>query len=271
MKLGFIGAGGNMAGAIINSILSAQQNLNESQKHSFYLYSPHAEKLDKYKEQGCNICSSNSEAVQKSDYIFLCVKPQILPSVLSEIKSAASAEKCFVSIAAGVKIDTIKQQLGFDAKVIRVMPNTPLSIGFGASGMCRKSPVCDDEFEFVKTVLSGDNLAVCVDESQMDAVTAISGSGPAYVYRFIIDMQKAGEQIGLSNECAMQLTLATVQGAVEMVKRTGVDVNTLLKNVISPGGTTYAAMCSMDKDGFDSALNNAIKACFDRSAELSQN
>lgn len=258
-----------MAGAIINSILSEK---SADEKYQLYLYSPHAEKLDKFKEKGCTICSSNSEVAENADYIFLCVKPQILSGVIAEIANAALADKCFVSIAAGVKIDSIKQQLGFDAKVIRVMPNTPLSIGQGASGVCRKSPVSDSEFEFVKGILSGsDNLAVCVDESQMDAVTAISGSGPAYVYRFIMDMQKAGEQIGLSSDCAMQLTLATMQGAVEMVKKTGIDVSTLLKNVISPNGTTYAAMCSMDNDGFDDSVNNAIKACYDRSVELSQN
>ena len=269
MKIGFIGAGGNMAGAIINSMLKNNEN---GEKHKLYLYSPHAEKLDKYKNVGCSVCSSNSDVAKAADYIFLCVKPQILPNVLSEIADSALAEKCFVSIAAGVKIDSIKQQLGFDAKVIRVMPNTPLSIGCGASGICKKAPVSDDEFEFVKAVLSADdNLAVSVDENLMDAVTAISGSGPAYVYRFIMDMIKSGEQIGLSAECAMQLTLATVQGAVEMVKQTGIDVQTLLKNVISPNGTTYAAMCSMDKDGFDNSVNNAVKACFDRSVELSQN
>ncbi len=266
MKLGFIGAGGNMAGAIIDSVK------NSSDDYSFFLSSKSTDKLEKYRSFA-TVCDSNRDVVTKSDYIFLCVKPQVLPSVLDEIKSVSTPDKCFISIAAGVKIDKIKAMLGFDAKVIRVMPNTPMLIGFGASGLCKKMPVSDDEFSFVLSIFGGKNVAIETEEDKMDAVTAVSGSGPAYVYRFIKDMAQSGEFLGLSFDKSIELAVQTALGACMMIKNTDMtksSVQTLIDNVTSPNGTTYAALCSFDSDHFDDVVKNALVACAKRSEELSK-
>ena len=238
---------------------------------SLYLSSRTAEKLLEYAKDGAIICKSNVEVVQNCDYIFLCVKPQILTSVLDEIKVVASHDKCFVSIAAGVSIDSIKFTLGFDAKVIRAMPNTPLLVSAGASALCKNSPVTDSDFALIKSVFDFGGAAVAVDESQMDAVTAVSGSGPAYFYRFIKNIAKSGESLGLSYENSLRLALSTAIGSCKMIDEfasSDVDLQQLIDNVTSPNGTTYAALCSFDETGFDKSVSAALTACYDRSKEL---
>lgn len=267
MNIGFIGAGGNMARALIhcanNSVLKNGGKL--------YLSSRTLEKLSDYEKNGAVICKSNADVVLNCDYIFLCVKPQILPSVLDEIKVVAAHDKCFVCIAAGVSIDSIKFALGFDAKVIRAMPNTPLLVSAGASALCTNSPVTDDDFSLVKSVFDFGGAAVSVDESQMDAVTAVSGSGPAYFYRFIKNIAKSGEALGLTYDDSLKLALSTALGSCKMIgeyANSDADLQQLIDNVTSPNGTTYAALCSFDETGFDKSVCDALTACYNRSKEL---
>lgn len=267
MNIGFIGAGGNMARALIycvkNSILNGGATL--------YLSSRTQEKLVEYEKDGAVICNANDEVVKNCDYIFLCVKPQILPSVLDEIKNVATHDKCFVSIAAGVSINSIKSALGFDAKVIRAMPNTPLLVSAGASALCKNSPVTDSDFSLVKSVFDFGGASVAVDEAQMDAVTAVSGSGPAYFYRFIKNIAKSGETLGLTYGDSLKLALSTAVGSCKMITefaQSDADLQQLIDNVTSPNGTTYAALCSFDSTGFDKSVSDALTACFDRSKEL---
>ena len=267
MNIGFIGAGGNMARALIHCAKNSILNKGDA----LYLSSRTLEKLSEYGNDGAVICKSNADVVKHSDYIFLCVKPQILPSVLDEIKPVSSPDKCFVSIAAGVSIDSIKFALGYDAKVIRAMPNTPLLVSAGASALCADSPVTDGEFALVKSVFDFGGAAVTCDESQMDAVTAVSGSGPAYFYRFIKNIAKTGESLGLSYDNSLRLALSTALGSCKMISEfasTDADLQQLIDNVTSPNGTTYAALCSFDSTGFDKSVSDALTACFDRSKQL---
>lgn len=267
MNIGFIGAGGNMARALIHCV---ENTVLESEVNSLFLSSRTVEKLRDYEQNGANICS-NEDVVKNCDCIFLCVKPQILPEVLEQIKPYAAADKLFISIAAGVSIQSVKSALGFDAKVVRAMPNTPLLVSSGATALCCAAPVTDGDFEFVKTVFGFGGAAVKVDESQMDAVTAVSGSGPAYFYRFIKDIAKSGESLGLSYENALNLAVSTALGSCAMIKefaRTDADLQRLINNVTSPNGTTYAALCSFDDTGFDKSVADALAACCNRSKEL---
>lgn len=266
-SIGFIGAGGNMAGAIIDSILSNKLDF------SLNFYEPLTEKVEKYENSG-NICGSLSELVDSSDMIFFCVKPQVIFSVLDEIKKFNIIDKCFVSIAAGITIDSIKNVLGENARVIRVMPNTPLLVSEGAAGICKKAPVSDNEYETVFKIFNLAGIAVEIDnEELMDAVTAVSGSGPAYVYRFMKNMVEQGIELGLSSDNAFDLALQTIIGSAKMMKscnKTTEDLQILIDKVTSPNGTTYAALKTMDATGFDNSLKQALSACEKRSKELSK-
>lgn len=265
MKLGFIGAGGNMAGAIIDSIL--ENNLS----NDLYLYDVNLESLEKFKGKA-TVLNSELEVAKEADIVFLCVKPQVVFTVLEKLADSTLKDKCFVSIVAGVTIDKIENALGFDAKIIRVMPNTPLLVSSGAAGVCKNKQVSSDEFDFVLSVFSSSGIAKQVDESLMDAVTAVSGSGPAYVYRFMKCMTEQGIEMGLDAETAYDLALHTIIGAAEMMKKvdkTTDEIQTLIDKVTSPNGTTYAALMSMNETGFDKSVKDALIACRNRSKELS--
>lgn len=262
-----------MAGAVICSLLRSFGD-----ETRLFLYSPTRDKLIKYESERVTICASNAEVAHHADYLFLCVKPQVIFDVLSELRGAGDLrDTCFVSIAAGVRIEQIKFALGFDAKVVRAMPNTPLTVGRGASGVCSSSPVSEDELRFVCNIFRAGGAAVVVDEADMDAVTAVSGSGPAYVYRFVNDIAAQGAAFGLSYESALDLAVSTLEGACAMLRAnvlggecTPDTVQRLIDSVTSPNGTTYAALCSLDRDQFDTAVKNAVSACAARSKELSE-
>ena len=262
MKIGFIGAAGNMASAIISGILKSsyesESNLN--------LFDISVDKLQNYKS--ANICASVADVVKCSDYIFLAVKPQIIFSVINEIKDEITDKKVLVSIAAGISIDAIKQAVGFDCKVVRVMPNTPLMLSEGASGVAYLPPVEKDEFEYVLGVFKTAGIAVAVDEDKINAVTAVSGSGPAYVFKFAKAIVEGAAELGLDQSVASKLMFQTLIGAATMLKDSGKSPQELIDMVTSPKGTTLAALESFDTDNFDEIVKKAVKACHDRAVEL---
>lgn len=262
MKIGFIGASGNMASAIISGILKSgyesEKNLN--------LFDISTDKLKSYKD--AVLCESAADVVKMSDYIFLAVKPQILFSVISEIKNEITDKKVLVSIAAGISIDSIKQAVGFDCKVVRVMPNTPLMLSEGASGVAFLPPVEKSEFEYVLGAFKTAGIAVAVDEDKINAVTAVSGSGPAYVFKFAKAVVDGAAELGLDEDVASALMFQTLIGAATMLKDSGKTPQELIDMVTSPKGTTLAALESFDADNFDEIVKKAVKACHDRAVEL---
>ena len=262
MKIGFIGASGNIASAIIGGIIKSGYekdcNLN--------LFDINNEKLKKY--ENAVICESSVDVVEKSDYIFLAVKPQIIFSVLDEIKGAVRNDKVLVSVAAGVSIDSIKKAIGFDCKVIRVMPNTPLMLSQGASGVSCKAPVTSEEFDFVLGVFKTAGIAIKCNESEINAVTSVSGSGPAYVFKFAKAVIDEATQLGLPENSAAELMYQTLIGAAVMLRDSGMTPDELIKMVTSPKGTTLAALESFDSNNFDNTVKQAVRACFDRAEEL---
>ncbi len=264
MKIGVIGAGGNIAGAVLGGMLRA----SFIRPDALFLFDVRKDSLGKYREKGAHICETGAQAVEKSDMIFLAVKPQIAYQVIDEIKSGMTADKCIVSVVAGLSIDSIKKAFGMDCKVIRVMPNTPLLQGKGATGICCLPPVCEQEFQYAQSVFQTAGITVVCEESQMDAVTAVSGSGPAYVFQFAKNVCEEAQTLGLPYEKAMELFCQTLIGSAELLKNSGLSAQALTDMVTSPNGTTYAALQSFAANGFDQVIKDAVKACFDRSKAL---
>ncbi len=258
-KAGFIGCG-NMASAIIKGILG-HQILTEEEIFVF--------DTDEQKAQatGGRNCASIEELAQAADIIFLCVKPNIIPVVLPLIQAE---NKAFVSIAAGVKTEKLAKLLSVPARIMRIMPNTPLMVGKGASCVQTPNNFTKDESAFIEEIFSSLGIVEYVSGDWMDAVTGVSGSGPAYVYLFIDALAKAGEKNGLPFEVSLKLAVQTFEGACEMLKKAGDSPSQLIHNVCSPGGTTLEAMKVFDQNKTREIVAQAVDACVAKSKELSK-
>jgi len=219
---------------------------------------------------GAGTTDNNLEVMRTQDIIILAVKPQVLSRVLDEIQGRVSPEKLIVSIVAGATLDTLHRALGENARIVRVMPNTPALIGFGASAFAPGRNVRPADVQIVQVMFSAVGIAVQVEERLMDAVTALSGSGPAFVYLFIEALTDAGVRHGLSRDLARQLAVQTVRGAAEMVIQTSEHPAVLRDRVTSPGGTTIAGLAAMEESGFRGAVFAAIEAAAQRAWELSR-
>ena len=203
------------------------------------------------------------------DVILLAVKPQDFIATLETFSSSLSNSQLIVSFAAGIKIKSIEETLGKDSRVIRVMPNTPMVMGRGMSTISLGSSATSDDQEWVSGFLSKAGEVIVVDESLQDAVTATSGSGPAYYFAFTEAVVGAARRLGISQEDAVTLASQTLIGAALMVEKSGNELKTLRENVTSPNGTTAAALQSFTDSGLEEIVYNAMKAAHDRSIELS--
>ena len=263
-KIGFIGCG-NIASAIIGGSLSSGYIKSEN----LVIFDTDSDKITPYVSMGVMRAESVSDLVLSSDVVFLTIKPQVYESVLKEI-APYSDGVCFVSVAAGITLNYIKGILGQNAHVIRVMPNTPLLYGKGASAIVNEKPVTDEEFLFVKGFFDASGVSVEVPESQINTVTAISGSAPAYFMRVAKDFIDFAVKSGMTEKDATILVLQTLSGSAEMIKLSDSDIDTLIKNVTSPNGTTQAGLSSLDNDSFDRTINDCLKATVKRATELTK-
>ena len=209
-----------------------------------------------------------SEAVAKSGTILLVVKPQDLGSLLAEIKGSLNAGTLLVSFVAGKKIAFITSHFDIPPAVIRVMPNTPTLVGEGMAAISLGAHVSTEQAKFVSTFLAATGKVVEVVEELQDAVTAVSGSGPAYFFYFAESMIKTGMELGLSMEIATKLTVQTMVGAAKLLATSGKSATTLRENVTSPKGTTAAAIASFDSQDLSAIIKKAMVAARDRSIEL---
>lgn len=203
------------------------------------------------------------------DVLLLVTKPQDVDAVLADINGKVKPGALVVSFAAGKKIATISNGLSGKNPVVRVMPNTPTLVGKGAAGYSLGSGVTDHQKEFLIDFLSAAGIAVEVKEELQDAVTATSGSGPAYFFAFVESMVKGAMDLGLSEDVATQLTVQTIIGSAELLATSGKSATTLRENVTSPNGTTYAALQSFSASDLEVIVAKAMKAARDRSIELS--
>jgi pyrroline-5-carboxylate reductase len=209
-------------------------------------------------------------SITDAEVIIAAVKPQVMDDVLPTLKSLNSSKPLILSIAAGKTIASFAKHFGDNAAIIRTMPNTPAAIGRGITAMSPNAHVTKSQMELATALLSSTGEVVTVeDESMIDLVTAVSGSGPAYIFYLTECMAAAGEKIGLPAALAMQLARATVSGSGELMRQSGIDAATLRQNVTSPNGTTYAALqILMANDGMKPLFEKAISAAADRSKEL---
>lgn len=256
-KLGFIGCG-NMAKAIINGIIDAKF----LSAKDLFISTPHI--CENY--LGISFTNNNKEILDNCEYVVIAVKPQIYRSIESEFSNAKA--KCLISIMAGVNTATIQKASGC-REIIRIMPNTPCSIKEGVSAMT-SAGASKESFEFIENVFKTISSTVVVDESYFDAVTSVSGSGPAYVYYFIKSVIDAGIEGGLSYEQSKELTLKTFIGASKMVEKSTDSLDTLIDKVCSKGGTTIQAIDTFRQTNIYENIKLGVEKCRKRSEELSK-
>jgi pyrroline-5-carboxylate reductase len=220
------------------------------------------------KETGGTTGASNSEVVEASDVLLLAVKPQNMAEVLADIAPVVGARHLIVSIAAGVTLGRLAAALGNDRRLVRVMPNTPCLVGTSASGYALGDAATPDDIALVERLLNVVGIAFRLPEHLLDAVTGLSGSGPAFVYAVIEALSDGGVRVGLPREVASALAAQTVLGAARMVLETGLHTGVLKDQVASPGGTTIAGLHALERGGLRAALMDAVEAATKRSKEL---
>lgn len=248
-KLAVIGAG-NMGSAIIKRI---GKN-----------YKIVVSDADPNKFRSLNI-RNNRRAVKNADIIILAVKPQNMDLVLNEIRGAVNPKQLVISIAAGIKTRSIEYKIG-KIPVVRVMPNTPILAGMGMSALCKGRYVKLKHIRIAHRIFSSMGKVITVKENKMDAITAISGSGPAYVYLFIESLIKSAVNLRVPKDIVIQ----TLKGAITLLEKTAKLPEELCKQVTSPGGTTEAALKVFQEEGFAKIIDKAIRAACKRSKELSR-
>jgi pyrroline-5-carboxylate reductase len=263
-RWGFIGAG-RMATALIRGMLGAGTATPQTITASDPL---EAARQALTADTGVSAVESNTTVARASDVLVLAVKPQSMPHVLEHLRPAVTSEHLVISIAAGVALATLEAGLGADRRLARVMPNTPALIGAGASGFCLGPGALGSDAALVLRCLTSVGQAFRVPETMLDAVTGLSGSGPAFVYVMIEALSDGGVRVGLPRDVATALAAQTVLGAARMVVETGVHPAVLKDQVASPGGTTIAGLHALERGSLRAALIDAVEAATRRSAEL---
>ena len=264
MKIGFIGLG-NMGSAMIGGII--RNKVVEPQDIIGADYSK--ERTEQIvSEHHITAAGSNREVAGEADILVTSVKPQVYETVINDIKDDIKDSTVIVSIAPGKTLDWLKDKYGRDVKLVRCIPNTPALVGEGCTGVCRNEYVTDEEFGKVLTVLNSFGKAYEVLESQMDAVVAVSGSSPAYVFMLIEAMADGAVAEGLPRKTAYEMAAQAVLGSAKMVLETGKHPGELKDMVCSPAGTTIEAVRVLEDMGFRSSLIEAMEACADISRNL---
>jgi len=262
-KIGFIG-GGNMAEAIIKGILASG-----AEASAISVAEPLASRRDYLASKYAVVAGDdNLKVATQADIILMAVKPQMAAGVLTSLKSAVSADKLVISIMAGITTAFMEEFLARGVRVIRVMPNTPAMIQAAATAICPGREAGAADLELAREIFSAVGSVVIVSEAQMDAVTGLSGSGPAYVFTFIEALSDAGVKNGLARATATELALQTVIGAARMVAESGEHPALLKEKVTSPGGTTIAGLHTLEKGCFRGTVMDAVDAACIRSKEL---
>ena len=262
--LGFIGTG-NMATALIKGLI---KSCTYERKNMFTADKIEASLKKAEKEFGIGCCASNLELVSESAVIILSVKPQNMREVLEEIKGGIRKDHLIISIAAGIPLKMIRDTLGIDLPMIRVMPNTPALIEEGASALAPGPLAGEREMAVAKTIFSAVGITVEVEEEMMNAVTALSGSGPGYVFRMMECMLEAGTNVGLEQDVALKLVIQTFIGAARLAGESESSLSDLRKMVTSPGGTTAAGLGVFEESGLKDIIVKAVDAACQRGVEL---
>ncbi|MFT4824096.1 MAG: pyrroline-5-carboxylate reductase [Halioglobus sp.] len=263
----FIGAG-NMASSIIGGLVKSGHRASRISASD--PYPPSLEKLQAIAPIA--VSDSNAEAVKGADVIILAVKPQVMAQACESIAESIQASGAVaISIAAGITLESLQRRLGSSTPVIRAMPNTPALLGCGASGLFASEQVSPRQKAYAESILRAVGISSWVEtEAELDAITALSGSGPAYFFIFIESMIKVGIELGLDKETASAMAKQTALGASRMAIENDIDLGELRRRVTSPGGTTERAVASFEQNGLEAVVREAMLACADRAKEISR-
>lgn len=267
-SIGFIGAG-NMASALIGGLIKQRFT-------AIYASDPYPEALSalqkKFPDNPIHASSQHDDIAQYADVIVLAVKPQVLKEACQQLKLHLGERKpLIISIAAGITLAHLEQWLNASLPILRCMPNTPALVGLGATGLYANPSTNETQKQLGERIINAVGISVWLKtEAEIDAVTALSGSGPAYYFLMIEAMIKAGEKLGLSNSTAQQLALQTALGSSNMAANSDDDPAELRRKVTSPGGTTEQAILSFKNNGFERIVEEALQAAAERSVTLSE-
>ena len=263
-KIGFIGAG-NMTEALVSGILKAKI----AGPNGIRVTDISALRLQHFQDTySVPSLTDNVALVRWSDVVLLCVKPQTMDDVLSEIRTKLTPRSVVISVAAGYPLKRLYDHLGTDVPIVRAMPNTPAVVQQGVTALAYGSNFDVTQSQLIQDIFESVGKVVTIEESLMDAVTGLSGSGPAYVYLIIEAMADAGVGVGLPRAIAHVLATQTVLGAAKMVEKTGAHPAVLKDRVTSPGGTTIAGLRELEAGGLRATVIKAVEAATNRSAEL---
>ena len=265
MKLGFIGAG-NMAGAIFKGLI-ASKAVNAA---DIYIIRNNMQ-LQKQQEAelGVKGCQTYDELIEKSDRVFLGVKPVAFPALLEKIKKPLQAKNpLIVSMAAGLSTDKIKDMLGYDAPIVRIMPNINAAILMSATAYCGNTKATEEQVESVEKLLSSIGSAYAVSEDKFAIFTAIAGCSPAYVYMFIDALARGAQKMGMNKQQALEISAQAVAGSAAMFMQSGKHPAQLTDSVCSPGGTTIEGVCTLDEYKFTAGIVKAVENSILKDAQL---
>lgn len=267
MRIGFIGIG-NMGGAILSGYAQAEASKN----HQLLAFDMNEELCDKTKKAipKLELCESGSALCKEADIIILGVKPQVIEGVLEEIADIYDTGKTIISMAAGVDMAVIEKYLGSDAKIIRIMPNTPAKVGEAMIAVCRNANTEPEVFDAAMEIFSSIGKAEEVDEGLIDCVIGVSGSSPAYTYMYIEALTDAAENNGMDRAKARVFAAQAVLGAAKMVLESPETLEQLRINVCSPNGTTIEAVNKLFDNGFMENVKEGFQAAVDRSIEMAE-
>ncbi len=263
MKIGFIGMG-NMGYAMLKGILQIFP------KNDLVFTDVNKERCIAVSEEtGVEYSESNAECANKAKYVILAVKPQYYNQVLKNIENVIRPDHIVISIAPGVTVDSLKNSLGFDKRIVRAMPNTPALLGCGMTGICYDDKLFDfNEKDVIDKIFSSFGRYRKVEERQMSAVVCVSGSSPAYVYMFIEALADGAVKYGLPRDVAYEMAAQAVMGSAKMVLETKEHPGKLKDQVCSPGGTTIAGVSALEEFGFRNSLIKATDECYNKSEGL---
>ncbi len=265
-KIAFIGAG-NMATALIRGLLKA----GAARPEDVIAADPHPEQLARLSSEfGIATAADNRAAAALADLVVLSVKPQVMQAALDAIAPAIDGSKLVISIAAGVPIAHIAEQLGQGTRIVRAMPNSPALVGAGATALAAGSHASDADLAMARALFDSVGITATVGEQMLDAVTGLSGSGPAYIFLIIEALADAGVKMGLPRQSALRLTVQTLLGSARMLQETGLHPAQLKDQVTSPGGTTSVGLHTLEAGGLRTTLINAVENATERSRQLGQ-
>lgn len=262
--IAFLGAG-NMAEALIKGLLRA----GTARPDSVIATGRRSERLDELQRTyGVRITSDNIAAAREAEVVVLSVKPQAMDKLLVQVAPELDHRKLVISVAAGVPIAALERRLGAGARIIRTMPNTPSLVGAGACALARGEHASDEDLNIATRIFQAVGITTVVEENLLDAVTGLSGSGPAYIFLVIEALSDAGVKVGLPRYTAQKLAAQTVLGSAKLLIETGIHPGQLKDQVTSPGGTAIAGLHTLEAGGLRTTLINAVEAATRRAKEL---